>query len=203
MKPKRLVRRRYRSVAALRWSAEAAAILLAGGRGVITAEAARGRGAGGSRNTRGCHHRVPQGAVAHENGNSELGVCRPHQPGDRTGSRGRRVGRRHKLHLKRRPPGSSKPHVHERCRCRARDPLGTRGRQRSRVVPSSESISPRNSTSGSSRSGATVRSKYSRSTASILAAILSGSPTRRATSMAMSGCFSGDSRPRNARYPLS
>jgi hypothetical protein len=86
MKPKRLVRRRYRSVAALRWSAEAAAILLAGGRGVITAEAARGRGAGGSRNTRGCHHRVPQGAVAHENGNSEFGVCRPHQPGDRPGA---------------------------------------------------------------------------------------------------------------------
>ncbi len=62
------------------------------------------------------------------------------------------------------------------------------------------SISPMNSISGSSSSGLMRSAKYCSSTLSTLAAILSGIPTRRAISMARSGPFSGEMRPRKARY---
>ncbi len=43
--------------------------------------------------------------------------------------------------------------------------------------------------------------KYSRSTWSILAAILSFMPARAAIRIARSGAFSGEMRPINAKYP--
>ena len=64
---------------------------------------------------------------------------------------------------------------------------------------SASPISPRNSTSGSSSSGAITRSKYSWSAGSTLAAILSGSPTRSRDLDGEVGRFSGEIRPRNAR----
>ncbi len=45
-----------------------------------------------------------------------------------------------------------------------------------------------------------TRSKYSRSAGSTFAAMVSGRPVRTAMSMATSGPFSGEMRPRNARY---
>ncbi len=74
-----------------------------------------------------------------------------------------------------------------------------RASPRKRVFSSSP-ISPMNSTSEPSMRRAMDASKYARSAGSILAAILSGIPVRRAIVIARSIPFSRAMRPRKARY---
>ncbi len=61
--------------------------------------------------------------------------------------------------------------------------------------------SPRNSMYGAFSSGSTTSRKYVASAASTFAASLRGTAASLATSIARSGRFSGEMRPRNARYP--
>lgn len=79
------------------------------------------------------------------------------------------------------------------------------GNRRARALPRNSAfwrslISPMNSTlSWAAILGAIALVQYAWSTLSILAAIFSGIPARRAMSIARSGRFSGEMRPRKAR----